>query len=241
MTIHESSTERPDARRIPLFATYVEWKEHSSAFEQLEYVGRQTETSTYPGVDGAERYASQSVSSGLFRFMGVEPILDRNFVAEDEDGEAIILSYGFWQRRFGGDLDIAGQTWANQTVVGVMPPGFRIFSWHEADFWLSTGWEDLGTEDLGALGWSLWWEPIGRLNRVDRNELSGRTGQPGELRQRHDPEPRSPNRTARADSLHAIPPTRVPLSGLVSSSRSARPRRAPNPRLARVDRAQADR
>lgn len=159
--ISENSAERPDARRVPFHSTYLEWKEHNSVFEQLEFVGSYTEMHTFSAIDGAERNAAQWVSPGLFRLLGVEPILGRHFGVDDKDGEHLILSYGFWQRRFGGDPDIIGQTlvgWEGggaAIVVGVMPPGFRIFSWNEADFWYPN--------DTETLGVSRWMEPIGRL------------------------------------------------------------------------------
>ena len=166
--ISEYSTERPDARRIPMPSTYLEWKKHNSAFERLELVVEGSNSFTSPGIDGAERHAIQWVSPGLFRLLGVEPILGRNFVAEDalpvnagtrtSGQDDVILSYGFWQRRFGGDPEIIGQTpWSpGEVVVGVMPPGFRIFSWNETDFWYAQDAEKL-------LGDDRWMEPIGRL------------------------------------------------------------------------------
>ena len=184
--ISENSAERPDARRTPMLSTYVEWKEQSPALEELEWVVSRTERITYPGVDGAERNVVQWVSPGLFRLLGVRPILGRHFVAEDafplsetdqsacpgiscvRPSGGVIFSYGFWQCRFGGDLDIIGQTWAqnwaNHVVVGVMPPGFRIFSWNEADFW-----EPWDTENDFR-----WMEPIGAstpasISRVPRH------------------------------------------------------------------------
>ena len=142
-------------QRPPTTATFLEWRD-SPVFEELEWAGRFTYPYTYPGIDGAEQHATQYVSPGLFRFLGVEPILGRNFVAEDArimggrwgsyrpgqtsrattgSSAGVILSYGFWQRRFGSDPDILGQAWANGVVVGVMPPGFRIFPQVAADFW----------------------------------------------------------------------------------------------------------
>ena len=166
VAISEHSAQRPDARRIPRLSTYLAWREHNQAFEQIEWAIGSTSVYTYPGAVGAERNAVQWVSPGLFRFLGVEPILGRNFVPEDalpgsqssgrtSGQDAVILSYGFWQRRFGGDPGIIGQTWADQVVVGVMPPGFRIYPWNDADFWqpLDTDYQDL----------IRWMQPIGRL------------------------------------------------------------------------------
>ena len=160
--ISESSPDRPDGGEIPRLATYLEWKEHSPAFEELESVVPWVQvfrTSTIPGTVGPEQVSIQYVSFGLFRMLGVAPILGRNFVAEDAlpggDG-ATIISHGFWQRLFGGDPDIIGQKWGDGPIVGIMPPGFRIFSWNEADFWVP-----LRTDFADNQRWQ---EPIGRLS-----------------------------------------------------------------------------
>ena len=83
VAISEHSAQRPDARRIPMLSTYLAWREHNQAFEQIEWLIGSTRVFTYPGAVGAERNAVQWVSPGLFRFLGVEPILGRNFVPED--------------------------------------------------------------------------------------------------------------------------------------------------------------
>ena len=163
----EPRAGQPSRDAPPTVTTYLEWKEHNSALEYLEWAVPFPRDETHPGIDGAERNAIQWVSPGLFRLLGVAPILGRHFVAEDaspgsqgsarpsgQDG--VILSHAFWQRRFGGDPDIIGQTWGDQAVVGVMPSGFQVFSWVEADFW-----HPLGMEWRDDLRW-LW--SIGRLN-----------------------------------------------------------------------------
>src|SRR6185369_4717031 len=67
---------------------------------------------------------------GYFAVVGVEPILGRAFVAEEyETGkdQVVIISYNFWQHRFGGDKNIINRTLTldgdTYTVVGVMPSG----------------------------------------------------------------------------------------------------------------------
>ena len=70
------------------------------------------------------------------------------------DYSAIIISHGFWQRLFRGDPNIIGEKLGDSLIVGIMPPGFRIFSWNEADVWESF-------TDWGA--GQRWLEPIGRL------------------------------------------------------------------------------
>ena len=72
------------------------------------------------------------VSADLFRVLRVSPILGRDFVAADDEPGArvVILSYAIWQRDFGGDPHVIGQTiplsGINYLVIGVMPAGFSF-------------------------------------------------------------------------------------------------------------------
>ncbi len=74
-------------------------------------------------------------SSEIFSVLGVAPLVGRAFTEEDDRrgggraGPVAVISFGFWQRRFGGAKDAVGQSidvGGNTpfTIVGVMPPGF---------------------------------------------------------------------------------------------------------------------
>ena len=86
------------------------------------------------GVAGRpERVWTESVSGNYFSVLGVEAIRGRTF-APDEGwvpgkDALIVLSYKFWQRRFGGDSSVIGQTvQVNQhpfTIIGVAPESYR--------------------------------------------------------------------------------------------------------------------
>jgi putative ABC transport system permease protein len=76
------------------------------------------------------------VSSGFFSVLGVKPFLGRTFLPEEETlgrDREVVVSYGLWKRRYGGDPALVGRTikidGEDFTVVGVMP---REFHWQ---FW----------------------------------------------------------------------------------------------------------
>jgi putative ABC transport system permease protein len=79
-------------------------------------------------VDGPpEMIVTSFVSPGLFGLLGRQPLLGRA-LAESDGAGTLVLSHGYWQRRFGGDPNVIGRTLSidNQpaTIVGVMPPDF---------------------------------------------------------------------------------------------------------------------
>jgi predicted permease len=83
--------------------------------------------------EATDEVRAAGVSDGFFKLVGVEPILGRTFIPEEEPqggSPVVILSHGFWQRRFGGDPGVVGRSisvrGADRTVVGVMPPGFGL-------------------------------------------------------------------------------------------------------------------
>jgi putative ABC transport system permease protein len=102
------------------FAAFGAWGEQQGGFAAV--VKGETES-----VGGAQ------ATAGLFRALGVAPLLGRVFVDEDHDAAAervVLLSHGYWQDRFGGRADVLGQVLRLDdqpyTIVGVMPPGFEV-------------------------------------------------------------------------------------------------------------------
>jgi len=75
-----------------------------------------------------DRVSTGVVSPNFFNVLGIPPILGRTFVADDDKPGApavLVLSYSYWQRKFGGDRGIVGQVFEMNdrphTVVGVLP------------------------------------------------------------------------------------------------------------------------
>jgi predicted permease len=115
---------------------FLFWREHNQSFESMAaYSNFGGAGGNLSGGSEAEHVDGLRVSEDFFRVHGVYPMIGRSFTkAEDTPGaeRTAILSYGLWQRRFGGDKDLIGKTVLLNdravTVVGVMPPNFRIAS-----------------------------------------------------------------------------------------------------------------
>src|SRR5262245_33800640 len=118
---------------------YLEWRAQSIAFEHLIAFGPGAVNLT--GRGEPERLECVYSTANLFLALGVTPVVGRAFTPEeDRPGGApvALLSYGLWQRRFGGDPKVVGQSLTlegqSRLVIGVMPAGFQ-FS-REAELWL---------------------------------------------------------------------------------------------------------
>jgi predicted permease len=79
------------------------------------------------------------VTDGVLETLGVPPFAGRELAAVDQvpnGPKNVMLSYGYWQRRFGADRSVIGRTMVIdsqlRTIVGVMPRGFRVVD-HEFD------------------------------------------------------------------------------------------------------------
>jgi predicted permease len=117
---------------------YLDVKNQSQLFEHLAVFGNRPGNIT--GADEPERVSVAGVSADFFKVLGVEPILGRTFLPEeDKPGGPLlaVLSYGFWQQRYGADPDIMGRTLTlddfSYTIIGVMPPESQYPS--GAQFW----------------------------------------------------------------------------------------------------------
>src|SRR5882757_1344827 len=90
-------------------------------------------TASVTGVAEPEEVRTEMISDGVLETLEVPPVAGRWFsqVAQDpHGGKTVVLSYGYWQRRFGGDRSVIGRVIQvdaqAREVVGVMPRGFRL-------------------------------------------------------------------------------------------------------------------
>jgi putative ABC transport system permease protein len=113
-----------------LFATpdFLAWRRQSF----LPIAGITSEAFNLGAGGGAAHVAAAAVSANLFPMLGVRPALGRTFLPQEDRPDSrrvVILSYGLWQRDFGGSRDVIGKAVDLNgrpfTVIGVMPRGFR--------------------------------------------------------------------------------------------------------------------
>ncbi|HET6976213.1 MAG TPA: ABC transporter permease [Pyrinomonadaceae bacterium] len=112
------------------------------------------------------RIQSCAISAELLSVVGVTPLIGRSFSTADETGQerTALISYGLWQRRFGGDAALLNKQITldglNYTVVGVMPNGFEFpIQTERVEIW--TPLEQ--PEDLAQLRGAHYLDVVGRL------------------------------------------------------------------------------
>jgi putative ABC transport system permease protein len=108
---------------------YVDWSERNRSFSGLALMNSQSYTLT--GLGEAERVYGMYVTASAFPMLGVEPVMGRTLLPEDEEGEgSVVLGHAFWRNRLGGRTDVVGSTLELNgrayTVVGVMPADFDV-------------------------------------------------------------------------------------------------------------------
>jgi putative ABC transport system permease protein len=137
--LFETTPQKAYGQREFSYPDYQDYQQ-SQSFEGLAaYTGG---NGILTGRGEPQRIFAPAASANFFAVLGVEPLLGRTFRAgEDQPGaeRVTVLTYGLWQRMFGGAAEILGQTLTisnNQyTVVGVLPPSFQ-FALRPADLWL---------------------------------------------------------------------------------------------------------
>ncbi len=121
--------------RFPLlsasYQNFSDWRDQSHSFTGMGAVRNLGMNLT--GSGDAERLTAQMATANLFELLGVQAYRGRTFLAEEDrpgaNGVAMI-SYGLWQRRFGGLVQVMGRALTLDgrpyTVIGVLPPGFQV-------------------------------------------------------------------------------------------------------------------
>jgi predicted permease len=112
---------------------YFTYREESRTFQDFGLWSNDGVTVT--GVGDPEQVRALDVTYGTLQALGVQPAIGRWFSQVDDTPgtpDSVILSYGYWQRHFGGNRSAIGRTLIvdsqPRTVIGVMPREFRFLN-----------------------------------------------------------------------------------------------------------------
>jgi putative ABC transport system permease protein len=141
VVIYGKHPEHGRDRARSTYADYVEWREQSTSFEDLGAGGERTVNLT--GSGEPMRLRGFVASASLFTEWGLSAVVGR-VIQPDDDLKAappvVLLSHGFWSRRFGSDPRIVGTSLRLDgrpcTVVGVLSPSIEIGTLSEIDVWM---------------------------------------------------------------------------------------------------------
>jgi len=134
------------------YLNFLDWQRDSQAFSSIAIY--RNNDYNFTGAGEAERLTGYMVSADFFSTLGVTPILGRTFLPDDDHPGAapvVILGGGFWKRKFGSSLEVAGKSMTlngtNYTIIGVIPAGFTFYG-RDRDVYTPIGqWTDPNFRD----------------------------------------------------------------------------------------------
>src|SRR5262245_5351579 len=126
----------------PSDSTYFVFREQSHTFQDIGLYN--TRFVNVTGLGEPERAPALGVTDGLLPVLGVTPLLGRFFTRDDDfpdSADTVILTYGYWTRKFGGDPSLIGRTievdGKPHAIIGVAPEGLRFLNQTNLDLILS--------------------------------------------------------------------------------------------------------
>ncbi|MFY9731831.1 MAG: ABC transporter permease [Candidatus Acidiferrales bacterium] len=140
--IWDTDPNRNITRGVASPAEVLDWRDQNHSFEEIS--AWRTWFYNLTGANEPEQVFGVHASANFLRLLGVKPILGRDFIPEEDQvghDQVAIITYGLWQRRFGGDPTIVGKNILLDekpfTVVGVLPRGFSVFGTsRQFDVWM---------------------------------------------------------------------------------------------------------
>ena len=112
-------------------SNYFVYREQGRSFQDIGMY--ESDSVSVTGVGEPEQVPSLNVTAATLPILGVQPMLGRHFRSEDDAPGApqtMLLTYGYWQRKFGGNASAVGQTLVvdgkTRQIIGVLPKGFHF-------------------------------------------------------------------------------------------------------------------
>jgi predicted permease len=144
----------PGYEHAPInYMNFLDWQRATKTFSSMAMYRNQDYNLIGTG-EVAERVRGYMISADFFSTLGVAPVLGRTFRADDDQvGSApvVILGGGFWRRKFGSSLEVAGKSitlnGTSYTIVGVIPASFTFYG-QDRDVYTPIGqWNDPNFRD----------------------------------------------------------------------------------------------
>jgi predicted permease len=127
-------------------STYFICREQSSTFQDIGIYDSNSANLT--GVGDPERVSGLDVTDGTLPILGVQPSLGRMFTRDDDSlsaADTVILSYGYWRSKFGGDPATVGRNiminGKLHQVIGILPKGFHFLDRGDPSIYLPMKWD----------------------------------------------------------------------------------------------------
>ncbi len=139
--------------RVPVaYLNFLDWQRDTHSFSFMAMYHHEDYTLT--GSGDAERVSGYMISADFFSTLGVKQVLGRTFRPEDDQVGAapvVILSGGFWKRKFGFSTVIVGKSiilnGASYTIVGVIPSSLTFYGQHRDVYTPIGQWNDPSFRD----------------------------------------------------------------------------------------------
>jgi predicted permease len=151
------------------YPNFLDWQRENHSFASL--AAFRPDDFNLTGAGEAEHIRGEMVSADLFSTLGVKPVIGRSFSSEEDrlgGAPMVLISAGFWKRKFGSVPDIAGKRLSlngtGYTIIGVIPAGFQLGTQsfpEDSEIYIPIGqWTDVIFHDRSA---GLGMKAIGRL------------------------------------------------------------------------------
>ncbi|MGC2526673.1 MAG: ABC transporter permease [Candidatus Acidiferrum sp.] len=127
-------------------SNYFIYREQNRSFQDIGIYNGDSVSVT--GRAEPEQVDALDVTEGTLPLLGVSPVLGRLFTHQDDSpgsSDTVILSYGYWQKRFGGSASVLGQSLnvdgKPREIIGVLPARFHFLDWRESSLFLPLKWD----------------------------------------------------------------------------------------------------
>jgi putative ABC transport system permease protein len=127
-------------------SNYFIYREQNQTFQDIGVYQRDAVSLT--GLAEPERLDALDVSDGIIPLLGIPPILGRSFTRQDDSPgspDTVILTYGFWKKKFGGTTSVIGQSilldGKSREIIGVLPQRFHFLDWNDPAVLLPFKWD----------------------------------------------------------------------------------------------------